>query len=193
MSEAERDWAGEALGARPRPLYQATEGFLGAACRRGRLHLNEHSLAVELEPVAGTDGFRLVVTDLRRRSQPIVRVRMDDFVELDPAPCGCGYAGRTILPPAGRVADLWRFGDRFVPPRLAIETLDAALGVPAAWQARATPREVGLSVDPARDGERGAEALRAILPASVPVRLLSEPPPPPWPKRRRLTWSSEGG
>jgi putative adenylate-forming enzyme len=196
MSEAERDWAGEALGVRPQPLYQATEGFLGAACRFGRLHLNEHSLEIELEPVAGTHGFRPIVTDLRRRSQPIVRVRMDDFLELDPAPCGCGYNGRTIFPPAMRVGDLWRFGERIVYPLVAAEIIDNLLFVPTRWRAEASPLEVSLTVEPSADrhrAERAARAVAGLLPDSVPVDLRFEAPPSPRPKRRRLSWSANGG
>ncbi len=195
-SEPERGWVARALGVRPQPLYQATEGFLAAACPRGRLHLNEHSLAVELEPVAGTGGFRPIVTDLRRRSQPIVRVRLDDFVELDPGPCRCGFKGRAIRPPACRVSDLWRFGEDFVPPRLVVETLDDALGMGSAWRAEGSPAEVRLKVDPScnpRRAERAARALQRIVPETVPVHLVFEPALPLWPKRRRMSWSSEHG
>jgi phenylacetate-coenzyme A ligase PaaK-like adenylate-forming protein len=195
-SEPERGWIRRAIGVRPQPLYQSTEGFLAAACRVGRLHLNEHSLAIELEPVAGSLGFRPIVTDLRRRSQPIVRVRMDDYLELDPAPCRCGYRSRAIRPPAARVSDLWRFGGEIVPPRLVAETLDDALGMGVAWQAEATARQVRLKVDPSCDPKRAegaAAALRELLPASVPVRLSDEAPPAPWPKRRRMTWNSGDG
>jgi hypothetical protein len=121
---------------------------------------------------------------------------MDDFLEIDPARCGCFYVGRTILPPAGRVSDLWRFGDRIVTPRQAIETVDSALGVPASWQAEASPAQILLKLGSSVEGERAERAiaaLRAIVPASIRVRISPEPPPSPWPKRRRLTWSGIGG
>lgn len=195
-SEPERGWIRRAIGVRPQPLYQATEGFLAATCRVGRLHLNEHVLKVELEPVAGGDGFRPVVTDLRRRSQPIVRVRLDDYLELDPAPCRCGFRARAIRPPGARVSDLWRFDGRIVPPRLVAETLDYMLGMRVAWQADASEREVRLSVGPSCGPTRAKRAVAALVdlvPASVPVRLSGEPPPAPWPKRRRMTWNSGDG
>ena len=37
MGVLERDWIGAALGVHPDPIYQATEGFLGAACPEGVL------------------------------------------------------------------------------------------------------------------------------------------------------------
>ena len=191
MSEPERDWAAEALRLRPQPIYQATEGFLGAACRHGRLHLNEHSLAVELEPVAGTSGFRPIVTDLLRKSQPVVRVRLDDFLELEPRACPCGYAGRTILPVAGRVTDLWRYGNRVVRPRDVADRLDAMLGVPSAWQADASPARVVVKVDPASAAAFSPETasrLRERLGLTVAVEMRVEPVDLPWPKRRRVRW-----
>jgi hypothetical protein len=57
MGAWERVWITEALGARPDPIYQATEGFLGSACSRGVLHLNEDSIAFEFDPIAGVIDF----------------------------------------------------------------------------------------------------------------------------------------
>jgi putative adenylate-forming enzyme len=192
MSASERAWVEDAFGVRPDPIYQATEGFLAAACAHGRLHLNEHSLAIELEPIAGTPGHRAVVTDLRRRSQPIVRLRMDDYLECGPQACGCGYAGRVIKPVMGRVADIWRWGDRSITPAQATETLDALLGVAARWQAIASIGRVELRIDPPIDAERARRAavqFAADLEIPVPVLLGEEPPEPPSPKRKRLSWT----
>jgi putative adenylate-forming enzyme len=182
MGEAERAWVGQALGVRPDPIYQATEGFLAAACSRGALHLNEHSLEIELEPVHGTPGFRPVVTDLRRTSQPVVRLRTDDYLELDPAGCGCGYAGRVIRPVMGRVGDLWRFPGRVVTPNQLSEAMDDLLSPPAQWQAIATPDQVELRLDPPVDL---AEPLRQRLALPVPV-VLGGAPETPAPKRVRM-------
>ena len=68
ISAAERSFVVERMGLLPRAIYQATEGFLGAECSEGRLHLNDHSLSIELEPVPGTIGFRPIISDLRRKS-----------------------------------------------------------------------------------------------------------------------------
>lgn len=195
MSAIERAWIGEVLGVRADPIYQATEGFLAAACARGRLHLNEHSLEIELEPVPGTPGYRALVTDLKRRSQPIVRLRMDDYLERDPEPCGCGYAGRVIRPVMGRVQDIWRWGERRITPGEIIETLDALLGVPVSWQAIASRERVELRVDPSIDGGRAGQAATqwaAQLRLPVPVIVADAYPEPPSPKRRRLCWTGPG-
>ncbi len=189
MGDGEREWIGQALGVRPAPIYQATEGFLGGACRLGRLHLNDDAMTIELEPVPGTGAFRPVVTDLLRRAQPVVRVRLDDLLEPDPRPCPCGFAGRVVHPVAGRATDLWRFAGRTVTPRAVAAAVEGSLGPRAAWTARATPAEVRLDLDAGLsrpEGEAALAALRALVP--VPVRRSGEAPAPDWPKRRRVRW-----
>ncbi|RYF92298.1 MAG: cell division protein FtsA [Caulobacteraceae bacterium] len=185
MGEAERAWVAGALGVRPDPIYQATEGFVAAACPRGALHLNEHSLEIELEPVTGTAGFRPVVTDLRRTSQPIVRVRTDDYLELDPAGCGCGYAGRVIRPVMGRVTDIWRFAARTVTPPQLSEAVEALLPPPAQWLAIATPDHVELRIGHGTRPDDLAARLGERLGLPVPVLVNDTPPDPPIPKRVR--------
>ncbi|WP_149037644.1 cell division protein FtsA [Sphingopyxis macrogoltabida] len=191
MSEAEIDWVGEVFGVRPRSIYQATEGFVGAACTAGALHLNEHSLAIELEPVADTPGFRPVVTDLRRHSQPVVRVRLDDYLELAGESCACGYAGRVVRPVAGRVGDIWRWGRQAIAPGAVADCLDSLLGVPALWQVIGGPQTVELRLDPrvpAESAERAAAQFRERLSIPVAVSLSHGRPAEPFPKRRRVVW-----
>lgn len=190
MGAAERAWVADRLGERPDPIYQATEGFIGAACPRGALHLNEHSLEIELEPVAGTQGYRAILTDLRRVSQPVVRVRTDDYLELDPDGCGCGYAGRVIRPVAGRVTEIWRYRGRVVTPNQVSDAMDRLLPPPAAWQAIAAADHVELRLDQSPPAPRQiADRLRERLALSVPVILSAAPPEPPAPKRLRLRGS----
>lgn len=191
MSEAERSHVASQLGLMPQPIYQATEGFFGAACRHGRLHLGDHSLEIELEPVPGTHGFRPVITDLRRRSQPIVRLRGDDFLELPGEACPCGFAGRAIAPVAGRVQDVWRFGALAITPAEIVGTVERALGLNR-WQAVGGPREAVLRIAPDCPpilGERAARALAEELPLPVPVVVRPDLPPWPGPKRRKVAWS----
>jgi putative adenylate-forming enzyme len=183
-SGAERAWIHDRFGLRADPIYQATEGFVGAACAEGRLHLNEHSLSIELEPVAGTQGYRPIVTDLRRRTQPIVRVRTDDYLELDPAPCGCGYAGRAVRPIMGRVTDIWRYGDITVTPPRLVACMDAIVPAPVAWQALARRDHVELRVGRGGWTPTVAGALRRGLDLPVPVRLSDTPPLRDGPKRQ---------
>lgn len=183
----------EAFGVTPRPLYQATEGFLAAPCRYGVLHLNEHDLIVELEPVSGGgERFRPIVTDLRRRSQPIVRVRLDDLI-VPAQPCRCGSPRRAIRPVEGRVQDVWRFADAPpVFPREVADAVDTALPPLARWRAEASAHAVTLTVESPTDAAPGRSALEALLrdrgvsaPVTTQVARIET-----WPKRRRVRASA---
>ncbi len=190
ISPAESAYLTEAFGMRPRAIYQATEGFLGAECNKGRLHLNEHAIEFELEPVDGTEGFCPIITDLRRTSQPVVRLRGDDFVELDTRPCSCGFAGRVIQSPQGRVGDIWRFADRIVTPPQVVASVERILGGAQRWQAIGTPDEVRLRLAPnvsetlAKDAAHNLSVL-----AGVPITLSQDLSVWAGPKRRKVMWS----
>lgn len=90
-------------------LYQATEGFLGAPCAYGSLHLNEDVIAVEREIVDDASGrFVPVLTDFNRRSQPIIRYRLTDVLVPRALPCPCGSPLTAIERVEGRRDDVWR-------------------------------------------------------------------------------------
>lgn len=188
MGEAERVWIASVLGARPDPLYQATEGFLGAPCRFGTLHLNEDVLIVEREPVPGTDRFLPIVTDLRRTSQPMIRVRLGDLLQPLEGGCPCGSPLSAVHPVEGRLEDLWRWPGCVIAPRAVEAAVSAALGPAADWRATASPH--GVMVE-AEDPAPAVEALRRLLAdhgLSVPITALAEPPRHGV-KRRRVRWS----
>ncbi len=189
MGEAERETITHQLGCAPRAIYQATEGFLGAECAHGHLHLNDHSLIIELEPVPGTPGYRPIITDLRRVSQPIVRVRGDDYLELGAATCPCGFAGRIIRPPQGRVSDLWRFGSHIVTPPQVVAAMESVRGSCPLWQAEAWPERVVLHLSPccsASDADHAAATLKRLCQLPVPVEVTHDFKGWPGPKRRRV-------
>ena len=91
-------------------VYQATEGFLGATCRNGTLHLNEDLLAVQRDPL-DRDGrkFAPIITDFHRHSQPIVRYRLDDILTERAEPCPCGSVRLALESIEGRCDDLFYF------------------------------------------------------------------------------------
>ncbi|WP_285711603.1 hypothetical protein [Erythrobacter oryzae] len=190
ISAAERSLVAARLGLGPRAIYQATEGFLGAECRAGRLHLNDHVLAIELEPVAGTPGFRPIITDLKRASQPVVRLRGDDYLELDPRPCPCGFAGRVIRPVEGRVADIWRGSAGCVTPPQIVAAVEGVLGAGHRWQAVGELARAVLRVAPdcpPAQAEAAAQALAAA--AARPVELRRDLPEWSGSKRRKVVWA----
>jgi putative adenylate-forming enzyme len=190
MDAAERTWITEALGARPDPIYQATEGFLGTACERGVLHLNEDSFVFEFEPIAGSDRFRLIVTDLRRTSQPIVRVRLDDIVQPTDAPCPCGLALQAIEPVEGRFSDIWRWGEARIFPRQIKRAVAEALAPPEEWRAIGSPDGVRLDCDAPRADQARTAIASLLADAGVTLPVTLRPfLPDGFPKRRRVQWS----
>lgn len=190
MGEAERGWIAAKLGARPDPIYQATEGFLGAACRFGTLHLNEDVLIVEREPVPGTRRFLPVVTDLRRTTQPMIRVRLPDLLEPLEEPCPCGSPLSAVHPVEGRLEDLWRWPDAVIPPREVERALGDALGPDVDWRTTASPDGVRVEADPDHGGSARAAvtALLAEHGLDLPVTDGGRPRCDGV-KRRRVRWS----
>lgn len=84
-------------------VYQATEGLLALPCRLGHLHLNEAHVHFDFEAL-GDGHLRPILTDLRRRAQPVVRHRLDDLLTLAER-CPCGLASRRVRQIAGRQDD----------------------------------------------------------------------------------------
>ncbi|MEM7734949.1 MAG: F390 synthetase-related protein [Deinococcota bacterium] len=74
-------------------IYQATEGFLGVTCTRGTLHLNEDVMLVQKEPLE-RGRFIPIITDFWRKTQPIVRYRLNDL--LRETTCDCGSVMQAV-------------------------------------------------------------------------------------------------
>lgn len=85
-------------------VYQATEGFLAATCSHGTLHLNEEFIHVEPQWI-DERRFNPVITDFTRRTQPIVRYRLDDVLVHRLQPCPCGQATIALEGIEGRSDD----------------------------------------------------------------------------------------
>ena len=86
-------------------IYQCTEGFLGFTCSHGTLHLNEDLLIFEKEYI---DDLRFIpiITDLFRKTQPIIRYRLDDILVEKKTPCPCGCIFQPLERIEGRCDDL---------------------------------------------------------------------------------------
>lgn len=89
-------------------LYQCTEGFLAHTCDHGVVHLNEDNILVERERL-DAERFTPIVTDLRRRAQPIVRYRLGDVLRERNEQCPCGSALTAIERIEGREGDTLLF------------------------------------------------------------------------------------
>lgn len=98
-------------------IYQGAEGFIGTTCRDGHLHLNEDVLLVEAVEDPAIGPTKVLLTDLHRRTQPLIRYRLDDLLELGTTSCSCGSAFRTIKRIHGRADEVFVLFDLDDRPR----------------------------------------------------------------------------
>lgn len=89
-------------------IYQCTEGFLGCTCQYGNLHLNEDMVYIEKQYL-DENRFVPVVTDFKRRSQPIIRYRLNDILIEEKEKCPCGQPLLRIKKIEGREDDIFVF------------------------------------------------------------------------------------
>jgi phenylacetate-CoA ligase len=101
-----------AWGVEPYNMYGATEGFVGADCSHHRgIHVFEDEVIVEVvddrnRPVPdGTQGSKILLTNLGLRTQPFIRFEIGDLVTLGREPCPCGTPFRLITELSGRSDD----------------------------------------------------------------------------------------
>lgn len=204
------------FGAPVHQIYQCTEGLLAISCPHGALHLQEDTAAVQCEPLpgdgdsAGSGPRRVtpVVTDLWRRTQPILRYRLNDVLQLadQTGACACGSSFRIIRRIEGRCDDICYFigadGVRqpFFPDtiRRAVLLAEAPIADYAAVQERDGHLRLHLALRPGLDaaGEFASqEAVAASIAQTVrqygcrPPQVevdLHLPPLPPGVKRRRV-------
>jgi len=96
-------------------IYQCTEGLLAISCAHGSLHIQEDLVALQFEPLdnqdtrSGTERVTPIVTDLWRRTQPIIRYRLNDVLRLADKPCRCGSDFRVFEAIEGRCDDVCYF------------------------------------------------------------------------------------
>jgi putative adenylate-forming enzyme len=94
-------------------IYKATEGPIAISCSKGSLHINEDLVRVEVLDRDGTPtpqgrpGHKMIVTDLHKKAQPIIRYELNDMVTISDSPCECGSAFRVIDAIQGRSDDLF--------------------------------------------------------------------------------------
>ena len=101
-------------------IYQCTEGLLAVSCAHGSLHIQEDVVVLQFEPLSDNnngesesegDSQRVmpIVTDMWRRTQPIIRYRLNDVLQLARQNCPCGSPFRVIRTIEGRCDDICYF------------------------------------------------------------------------------------
>ena len=103
-------------------VYQATEGLLAYTCKMGNMHFNSNQIHAEFEdlPMANeneslpNDVLRkqLIITDFTRKSQPLIRYRMGDIVQISQNSCPCGSLNTRIYKIEGRQEDCLQFDNK---------------------------------------------------------------------------------
>lgn len=110
LDPLDRSYIERTFGQMVHQAYQCTEGFLGATCERGTLHLNEDVVHIEKEYLdPATRRFVPIVTDFSRTTQPIVRYRLNDVLTEAAEPCVCGSPFTAIERIEGRCDDILYF------------------------------------------------------------------------------------
>ncbi len=89
-------------------VYQCTEGFLAFTCNQGTLHLNEDLAVFEKEYIDDV-RFIPIITDFHRKSQPIIRYRLNDVLVEKSSPCTCGSVLQALERIEGREGDILLF------------------------------------------------------------------------------------
>lgn len=83
-------------------IYQGSEGSIALTCKHGSLHINEDLIFVQTfdskgNPTQpGEPSYQMIVTDLHKKSQPIIRFELNDIITLSPNKCKCGSSFRVI-------------------------------------------------------------------------------------------------
>lgn len=192
------------FGAPVGQVYQCTEGLLAISCARGALHVQEDLVALQYEPLPGDDGrVTPVVTDLWRRTQPIIRYRLNDVLRLAPGRCPCGSPFQVLDAVEGRCDDVCHFdgidGEArpFFPDTIRRMILLASPQIDdyRATQERCGHLRIALAVPPGIEFTPVAAAVRASVLATLaqyhcrrPDLTIEEglPPAVPGAKRRRV-------
>lgn len=172
------DLIAQVWGTRPRRVYQATEGLLAIDCAHGRLHLNEPAVLIERDWLDGAGRrFTPIVTDLERRTQLVVRYRLDDVLIASEAPPACpcrnpaavieqveGRADEVIELPASDGAVVRVFPD-VLRRAMALALADTKHEDAGDWRIRWAPGEIAVRLKPGAESatEPAADRVRAAL------------------------------
>lgn len=110
LDPLDQNYLEKVFGMTMHQVYQCTEGFLASTCEQGTLHLHEDLLLFEKQFLdEGHTKFTPILTDLYRRTQPLIRYELNDILTLKEQPCSCGSPMTAIAQIEGRSDDLFYF------------------------------------------------------------------------------------
>ncbi len=117
LHQKDKEFIESQLPARITEVYQCTEGFLGVSCEYGTLHLNEDFIHIEKDWI-DEDTFYPIITDFSRSSQPIVKYKLNDVLQVKKKPCSCGSQLLALEKIIGRDDDVLNFNTQKIYPDL---------------------------------------------------------------------------
>ena len=182
MNKFEAKYIQDQMGMVARPIYQATEGFLGIGCKHGTLHINEDSIIVEREYI-DEKRFVPIITDLHRQSQAIIRLKLDDIWQE--TKCNCKSNLLAIEPIEGRVGDIWRIEGKKIFPSEIIDAIGDKIEPWHSWQIMASQSKIEYAAQTDSVADTIVEYLSQF---NVKHKRIPFSPSLEFPKMRHIGW-----
>ena len=136
-------------------FYTSTEGEIAATCEHGTLHLNEEIMVVEKEWIdEERTMFHPIISDFKRKTQPMIRYRQNDILVLSKEPCPCGDARQAIAEILGRQDDVFEFEstsgkkELVVPDLIRRATMGLHSGITAYMVEQVSPSNIVVQLQP---------------------------------------------
>ncbi|MCE0556100.1 F390 synthetase-related protein [Motilimonas sp. E26] len=81
LTPADKHWLQQKFNCPIHEIYQCTEGFLGCTDQQGQMRWNEDIVLIEKHWLnAEKTHYSPIITDFRRRTQPVIRYQLDDII-----------------------------------------------------------------------------------------------------------------
>lgn len=176
LEQQEQQKIAEAFQVAVHQIYQCTEGLLAVSCPHGSLHIQEDAVLLQFEPLPGDDTRLMpIVTDLWRTTQPIIRYRLNDILQLAEQSCACGSSFRIIRAIEGRCDDVCYFDAQsgglrpFYPDTIRRMILLASPEITdyQAIQRCAGQLSIALTIDPSASFASVSAAVQSSVQATV--------------------------
>lgn len=165
----------ERFGIRHIDVYACVEGFFSLPCPCGEKHVldayHEEVLDESLRPIGREGTGRFAFTNLVKRSTPMVRYLLDDWVTLSRSDCPFGF--RRSVVPHGRYEMTFLVGKERIGTRHVEEEIFRH-GLFGDYEVRLRGDRCRLVLEEygGGDAEQARKSLSALLAADVDLRLV---------------------
>ena len=108
LDEMDREHIESHFGQIIHQFYSSTEGEIAATCELGTLHLNEEIMVIQKQWVDKEKGwYHPIISDFKRKTQPIIRYQLNDILVASKQPCKCGDTREPVESIMGRQDDVF--------------------------------------------------------------------------------------